>query len=591
MTTSKWFITTKKADFESVGKKFGISPVLARIIRNRDIITEEEIEQYLNGSIRDLYDPYLLYDMEKAVAIIKEKIEKQCKIRIIGDYDADGICSTYILKKGLSMCGARVDTIIPHRVKDGYGINENLIREAYEDGIDTVITCDNGIAAMEPIALAKELKMTVIITDHHEVPYQETEEGRQFLIPSADAVINPKQENCPYPFKKICGAVVAWKLILALFQEYSISKNQGRELLELAGFATICDVMELKEENRIIVKEALKSMAHTENPGLAALMRVHEISPNNLSAYHIGFVLGPCFNATGRLDTASLALELLDCKKEREAIMTAAHLKELNENRKELTEQGVIKAMELVEQNQYDKDKVIVVYLPECHESLAGIIAGRIREKYTRPTFVLTEGEEGAKGSGRSIDSFHMYEEMTRCKELFTKYGGHKLAAGLSIEKENIPIFRERMNAACTLEEEDFAEKIQIDIALPLSYVTKDFLEELNLLEPFGMGNAKPVFAQKDIRFLTMRIMGKNKDMGKFTVEDAEGKRFEMILFHKLNDFLEDVEEKYGKLSVDQLKFGNRGFTQDIKMNIIYYPGLNTYMGKEELQFIIKEWK
>lgn len=585
---SKWFLSAKRADFEEIGKNFGISPVLARIIRNRDMITEEEIEKYLKGGLGDLYDPYLLFGLRQAVEILQEKINQGASIRVIGDYDVDGICATYILKKGLWLCGAKVDRVIPHRIKDGYGINEQLIQEAYEEGIDTIITCDNGIAAMEPIILAKKMGMTCIITDHHEVPFEETEEEKKYKIPPADVVIDPKIEECKYPFKKICGAVVAWKLVTALLDVFQVKEEERGELLELAGFATICDVMELKDENRIIVKEALKSMSHTKNKGLEALLKVYEITPDSLSAYHIGFVLGPCFNATGRLDTAIGALELLECEKEREAIFLAAGLRDLNESRKEMTEQGMKEAIEQVETMGYNKDKVMVVYLPHCHESLAGIIAGRIREKYSRPAFVLTDGEEGVKGSGRSMDCYHMYEEMTRCKELFTKYGGHKLAAGLSMERENVDIFRKRMNENCKLEEEEFQEKILIDIALPLSYVTKDFLKELDLLEPFGMGNQKPVFAQKEISFLSMRIMGKNKDMAKFVVEDKEQNRFQLVLFRKLDEFLDKVEEKYGRTAREALYAGRSA--QTVKMNIIYYPNLNCFMGKEEIQFIMQHW-
>ena len=585
---TKWFVSAKKADFEGIGKKFSISPVLARIIRNRDLIEETEIQKYLTGGKKDLYDPALLFDMKKAADLLKDKITKGAKIRIIGDYDVDGICSTYILKRGLELCGAKVDTIIPHRIKDGYGINIQLIKEAVEEEVDTIITCDNGIAAREEISYAKRMGITCIITDHHEVPYEEKEEKKVFLLPPADAIINPKREECEYPFKKICGAVVAWKLISFLQRDYMVCEEEKRILLELAGFATICDVMELRDENRIIVKEALKSMAYTRNHGLSALMKVYEISPANLSSYHIGFVLGPCFNATGRLDTAIRALELLDCTSEREAIFIASELKQLNESRKELTEEGIKNAIEIIEKNQYGKNKVIVVYLPDCHESLAGIIAGRIREKYTRPTFVLTKAEEGVKGSGRSVDAYHMYEEMVRVKELFTKFGGHKLAAGLSLEEENVSVFRDKMNENCNLSEEDFQEKVLIDVPLPLSYVTNAFLEELKLLEPFGMGNQKPIFAQKDILFLSMRIMGKNKDMAKFTVEDTEGKRFSMILFRRLDDFLHRIEEKYGYLEKDKLCVGEK--TNIIRMNIIYYPSINIFMGREEIQFTIQDW-
>lgn len=585
---TKWFLSAKKADFEEIGRTFSISPVLARIIRNRDLIDKTEIEKYLNGKMEDLYSPKLLYDLEKAVTILKQKITEEKKIRIIGDYDVDGICSTYILKKGFELCGARADTVIPHRIKDGYGINMQLILEAAEEGIDTIVTCDNGIAAKAEIEYAKNMGITCIITDHHEVPYAEEGGNRSYILPPADAVIDPKREECTYPFKKICGAVVAWKLVTALLEYFSVKEEEKNILLELAGFATICDVMELKDENRIIVKEALKSMAYTKNPGLSALMKVYEIMPSNLSAYHIGFVLGPCFNATGRLDTALRALELLDCKTEREAIFIASELKMLNENRKVMTEEGLRKAIEVIEENDYGKDKVIVVFLPDCHESLAGIIAGRIREKYSRPTFVLTGSEEGVKGSGRSVDAFHMYEEMVKVKELFSKFGGHKLAAGLSLPEENISVFREKMNKNCHLSEEDFREKVLIDIALPLSYVTKDFLEELKLLEPFGMGNQKPVFAQKDITFLSMRTMGKNRDMAKFTVEDQERNRFSMILFRGLEEFLSTVEKKYGNEEKRKLYHGEK--TEVVKMNIIYYPSINTFMGREEIQFTIQDW-
>ena len=585
---AKWFLATKKAEFDEIGKKYGISPVLARIIRNRDIIEDADMERYLHGSLEDLYDGSLMQDMDRGVAIIKDKIREEKSIRIIGDYDVDGICSTYILKQGLMLCGGKVDAVIPHRVKDGYGINESLIEEAHKDNIDTIITCDNGIAAAKPLEYAASLGMTCVVTDHHEIPYEMEGEEKQFCLPPAAAVVDPKREDCSYPFKKICGAVGAWKFVLKLWEGVQIKETKKRELLEFAGIATVCDIMELLDENRIIVKEALKSMANSANAGLRALIRVHDLNPAKLSAYHIGFVIGPCFNATGRLDSAEKTLELLECNNDREAIFLAAELKKMNESRKDMTEKAVDEAVQIVEEKEMWKDKVMVIYLPKCHESLAGIVAGRIKEKYARPTIVLTNGEECVKGSGRSIDAYSMYEELSKCKELFLKYGGHKLAAGLSLEEDKVEVLRKVLNENCTLTEEDMEEKIVIDVPMPLSFVTKDFLKQLELLEPFGVGNAKPIFAQKNITFLSMQKMGKNKNMAKFSVADEEGKRFTMILFRDLEQFLETVEQKYGR-KVLQDFIGNRAGVA-VKMNVIYYPSINEFRGAQELQFVIQHW-
>ncbi len=585
---AKWFVSAKKADFNGIGEKYHISPVLARIIRNRDVIEEEEIEKYLHGTLKDVYDGGLLKDMDKAVNIIRDKIRSGKKIRVIGDYDVDGICATYILKKGLSLCGADVDTVIPHRIKDGYGINEQLIQDAFEDGVDTIITCDNGIAAFQQMEYAASLGITCIVTDHHEVPYEMAGDEKKYILPPAKAVIDPKQVDCPYPYKNICGGVVAWKVVSKLWESITVSETDKREILEFAGIATVCDVMELLDENRIIVKEALKSMSHSANLGLRSLIKVHDLNPGNLSAYHIGFVLGPCFNATGRLDTAARTLELLECKNEREAILIAAELKKLNESRKEMTEKGVEEAILKIEKEHLYKDRVMVVYLPNCHESLAGIIAGRIREKYYKPVFILTKAEECIKGSGRSIESYSMYEELSKCKELFLKFGGHKLAAGLSLEEKNIEIMRETLNQNCTLTEEDMEEKILIDVPMPMSYVTGDFLKELELLEPFGTGNPKPVFAQKDLKFLSIRIMGKNRNMAKFSVEDDAGNRFSLVCFRHLEKFLEEVGKKYGQKTLDLFMSQNKN--SGVKMNVIYYPSLNEYMGKREIQYVIQNW-
>lgn len=585
---AKWFERRKGADFIKIGEKYHISPVLARIIRNREIVEDSEMEKYLYGSTDDLYDGSLLKDMDKAINILHEKIRAGRKIRVIGDYDVDGICASYILKKGLSLCGADVDTVIPHRMKDGYGINEQLIQDAFEDGVDTIITCDNGIAAYSQLEYAASLGITCIVTDHHEVPYEMVGGGKRYILPPAQAVIDPKQEDCFYPYKNICGGVVAWKLVLKLWEGYQVTEEDRREILEFAGIATVCDVMELLDENRIIVKAALKSMRRSANTGMRALIKIHDIHPGNLSAYHIGFVLGPCFNATGRLDTAARTLELLECKSEREAIFIAAELKKLNESRKEMTEQGVEEAILKIEEENLTEDRVMVVYLPECHESLAGIIAGRIREKYYRPVFILTKAEDCVKGSGRSIESYSMYEELSKCKELFLKFGGHKLAAGLSMEEKNVEIFRRIMNENCTLTEQDMEEKILIDISMPFSYATEEFLKELELLEPFGTGNPKPVFAQRNVKFLSMRIMGKAGNMAKFSVEDENGGRYSLVLFRNLEGFLEDVGKKYGQKTLELFKSQNRN--NGVKMHVIYYPSLNEYMGRREIQYVMQYW-
>ena len=477
---------------------------------------------------------------------------------------------------------------IPDRVKDGYGINEQLILDAYNDGVDTIITCDNGIAAYAQIEYANSLGITCIVTDHHEVPYELVEGKKQFMLPPAEAVIDPKQADCTYPYKNICGAVVAWKLVLKLWEGYSVSEDDQREILEFAGIATVCDVMELLDENRIIVKEALKSMKSSANPGLRSLIKIHDIHPENLSAYHLGFVLGPCFNATGRLDSAARTLELLECKNERETVSLAAELKRLNESRKEMTELGVEEALRKIEEEELERDNVMVVYLPDCHESLAGIIAGRIREKYHRPVFILTKGEECVKGSGRSIDSYSMYDEISKCKELFLKFGGHKLAAGLSMEEKNVELFRKTLNDNCSLTKDDLEEKVYIDVNMPFAYATEEFLEDVKLLEPFGTGNPKPVFAQKNMIFLSMRIMGKTGDMARFSVEDENGNRYSLILFRNLDRFLKDVEQKYGEDVLNT--FINQNKNSGVKMHVIYYPSINEYMGRREIQYVMQNW-
>ena len=599
---AKWFVAAKKADFYGIAEKFGISPVLARVIRNRDIIGEEAIEKYLHGTIKELYDPRLLKGMEQAVALLRTKIAANAPIRVIGDYDADGVCSTYILKKGLESCHAKVDTAIPHRMKDGYGLNEHLVEEAYRDGIDTILTCDNGIAAAEQIALAKSYGMTVIVTDHHEVPFEEAEDGtKTYLLPPADVVIDPKQPGDRYPFKEICGAVVAFKLMQEIFRSYGlpalgeIQDGKGRgvleELLEFAAFATVCDVMQLQDENRILVKHGLGLMQDSQNEGLKALMEVNGILPGQqgkkLAAFHLGFVLGPCLNASGRLDSAARALSMLESKSREEAVPQAAFLKQLNDSRKEMTENYVAKAVEMIEEGPLKEDRVLVVFLPECHESIAGIIAGRIRERYYKPVFVLTRGEEGVKGSARSIEGYHIYEEMTKCKHFFTKYGGHRMAAGLSMREEDVEAFRQQINFICTLTEEDMQERVHIDVPMPVSHVSFGLVEELELLEPFGTGNPKPVFAQKALLFVSARALGKTGNAIRFTVMDDQDKRWEMMYFGGRDSFDAYAAEKYGEDAVKQLYEGRGG---GLKFDVVYYPGINTWQGNTRLQLVMQQY-
>lgn len=596
---SKWMVAAKRADFDAISQKYHIDPVLARIIRNRDVVEDKDIDRFLNGTREHLYAPGLLKDMDRAVDILLEKIAQGKRIRIIGDYDIDGICSTYILFRGLSKCGAAVDTAIPHRIRDGYGLNENLIQEAYDAGTDTVLTCDNGIAAYEQTAFANSLGMTVIVTDHHEVPYEEKDGVRQYRVPEARAVVDPKQEDCGYPFPEICGAVVAYKLVLALLAKKeemdwreAMESELGLELLELAAFATIGDVMELRDENRIIVKSGMELMKHTRNIGLKALMLATGTDAAHIKPYTIGFVLGPCLNATGRLDTAANALELFKAQDMEVAAVLAGDLKAMNDSRKELTLKGVEEAIRQIEDGGLDKDRVLVVYLPEVHESLAGIIAGRIREKYCKPVFVLTRAEDGVKGSGRSIDAFHMYDEMTKCKELFTKYGGHKLAAGLSLPEENVDVFRRRLNENCTLTDADFEEKVMIDVPMPMAYASIGFVREIARLEPFGNGNPKPQFAQKNVRFVGGRVLGANRNVGKYTVADEGGKKYEMIYFGDIEAFDAYAAEKYGAAAVDNLYHrGIQTAAEDIVLSVVYYPDINEYRGNVSLQMVMKYYQ
>ena len=584
----RWVLLRKGADFEAIGKKYQISPRLACLIRNRDVIGEEAIERYLNGTISDLYDGMLMKDADKAIDILKEKIAEEKKIRVIGDYDIDGVNATYILLEGLERLGAYVDSDIPDRIGDGYGLNRHLIDWAYDAGIDTIITCDNGIAAANEIAYGKELGMTIIVTDHHEIPFDEIDGEKIYRLPPADAVIDPKQKDCVYPFKGLCGAAVAYKLMEALWESMGKDSTDLDDLIENVAIATVGDVMDLEDENRIFVKEGLQMLKRTKNPGLKALIECTGIDKESLNSYHIGFVLGPCINASGRLDTAKRALKLLRVRTQKEADILAGDLKALNDSRKDMTEEAVKLAKEQVETTDLSDDRVLVIYLPDCHESLAGIVAGRIRECYYKPVFVLTDAEDGAKGSGRSIDGYHMYEELNKCKDILTKFGGHRLAAGLSLEKENIAEFRRRLNENCTLTEEEMKEKVTIDMEMPFFCVTEELVKELELLEPFGKGNTKPIFAARGVTLLGARILGKNRNVLKIKAQDANGSVIEAMLFQNVEGFLKNMEETYGRMEVDALLQGRGGH---IKIAVTYYPDINEYMGKRTPQIVITHYR
>lgn len=584
----KWIEIRKGGNFMEMAKKYGIDPLIARIIRNRDIIDEKEITEYLYGGKEALHNPHLLKDVDKAAGIIAEGIAEKKAMRIIGDYDIDGVNATYILLDGIRRCGGNVDAAIPDRMKDGYGINEHLIEQALSDGKELLITCDNGIAAINEINFAKEKGMTVVVTDHHEIPYRNTEQGKEFLRSNADAIVNPKQADCPYPCKGICGAVVAWKLVQVLYERMDIPVEEADIFIENAGFATVGDVMDLTGENRILVKLGLKALEHTKNPGMKALIAKNKLSDKPLSAYHIGFVLGPCINASGRLDTAKRSLELLLERDEVKASALAGELVELNESRKYMTQQETQKALEQIEKEGREKDKVLVVYLPECHESLAGIIAGRIREAYQRPVFVLTRGEEGVKGSGRSIEAYSMFDKMTEVAELFTKYGGHPMAAGLSMREEDIDKLREQLNQKAELSEEDMAEVVRLDAVLPMSYFTVDTIRQLSVLEPCGKSNTKPVFADRNIKVTRASIVGVNRNVLKLHLLDSKGNPVAGVYFGEVERFLTFLSEKFGSEEVDAAMHGKEN---SIQFAAVYEPAVDTYSGRESVQAIIRRFR
>ena len=607
----KWYVAAKKADFQGIAKRFGIDPVTARIIRNRDVVGDDEIRQYLYGTRAELGDPAQLQGGLEAASLLKQKIEAGKKIRIIGDYDIDGVNSTYILYRALTRCGAQVDYEIPDRMKDGYGLNISLLKLALEEGIDTVLTCDNGISAIAEIAYAKENGMTVIVTDHHEPLFEEVPEEDQaetiqpqtdtarripspdgtriFRLPPADVIVNPKQPNCRYPYKKLCGAAVAWKVVCLLYRLYGM-EEEAEQFLQFVGFATVGDVMELDGENRILVKEGLKQLRITQNYGWRALIQANNLDFDTLNSYHIGFVLGPCINASGRLDTAKRSLRLLLAKDAAEAELLAARLKQLNDERKELTQAAVDLACEQIDGSTEANDRVLVVYLPDCHESIAGIVAGRIRERYGKPTFVVTnaEAEDEAKGSGRSIEAYSMFEEMVKCQDLFRKFGGHPMAAGFSLPRSRIDEMRRRLNENCTMTEEDMAEKIMVDVPMPINYIRESLVEELSVLEPFGNGNEKPLFAERHLKLLSARILGKNANVLKLQVVNATGCTMEALYFGIPDNILSYLTDKYGKNEVQKLLWGK---VNQIEMDLTYYPSINEYQGRRTLQIVIKNFR
>ncbi len=582
----KWVVTAKGADFKKIAERFLIHPVLARLIVNRDVKDLEDIRKYLQGSTQDMYSPKSMKNILKASQIIEACVTRGEKIAIASDFDVDGVMAAFVLKKGLERIGARCYIYTPDRVSEGYGLNNRIVDEAYAAGASLIVTCDNGIAAFDAIDHAKALGMKVVVTDHHDIPFEELEDGTtRILTVAADAIVNPKQSDCNYPFKKLCGAGVAYKLICMLYDRYSIKDEEKHELLEYVAIATVADVMDLCDENRIIVKEGLKRVKHTTNPGLKALIQVNQLNIERLSAYHIGFVIGPCFNAAGRLDSAKMALDLLEESDETNAYVMASQLKELNESRKSLTVKGFEQAVEKIENSELKQDKVLVVLLEDCHESLVGIIAGRIKEKYHKPTIVFSRVEDGlVKGSGRSIESYNMFIQLSKQKHLMERFGGHPMAAGMTLQEEHLDILRTNLNATATLTEEDFIPVVRIDVPLPIGYVTKDFIKQLELLEPFGKGNTKPVFAEKFFKLLKARIIGKNKNVLKLTVMDDQHCTMDAVYFGDVEDFEKFVEDEYGSIEKNLLFAGKKN---SIEMAMTYYPEINTYMGVESVQLVI----
>ena len=584
----EWLVAYKKADFKAIGEMFSIDQVTARIIRNRGVIEPEDIRRFLNGGIEDLHDPSLLKDADLLTDILLEKIKEQQPIRIIGDYDIDGVMSVYILQKALSGCGARVSYQVPDRIRDGYGLSRGLVEEAKRDGIDTILTCDNGIAALEEISYAKSMGMTVLVTDHHAPPYEEQDGVRRYLPSEADAVVNPHQADCPYPYKELCGAGVAWKIVCLLFGKSGRDMAEAEQFLENVAFATVGDIVDLTGENRILVKEGIKRIHRTANIGMGALIAECGLEPEQIDAFHFGFVLGPCINASGRLETARKALELFFAQTKKEAKIIANELVALNEQRKEMTKRAVAEAISICEGAEYKKQRVLVVFLPKVHESIAGIVAGRLRDYFYKPVFVLTRGEDGIKGSGRSIEAYSMYDEMCRCGELFIRFGGHPMAAGLSMREDKIPLLRERLNALAALSDEDLTPKVHIDVPMPADYVTEELVSEFALLAPFGKGNPKPVFADRDLSISRMWLVGKNQNVLRMSLRTAAGTPVSAVYFGDADALFSYLEARFGKIEAEAAKQGKEN---QIRISIVYFPRIHTYNGRNTLQFEIAHYR
>ncbi|MBR4707864.1 MAG: single-stranded-DNA-specific exonuclease RecJ [Pseudobutyrivibrio sp.] len=587
---SKWMLQRKAADYAGLSAKLGVDPVIVRLMVNRGLNTYDQMQEYLHPSLDTFPDPHLFADMDNACELLMEAIDAGVKIRVVGDYDVDGIMSTYILTSAIRIAGGDVDYAVPHRMVDGYGINPDMVQAAFDDGVGFIITCDNGIAAAPAIALAKELGMTFVVTDHHEVPFERAEDGvtKRQILPDADAVVDPKREDCHYPFKGICGAQVAWKLADVLFEFLGIEKEMADAFLPFAAIATVCDVMELKGENRATVYHGIKAIEHTDNPGILALLARNELKGKPLSCYHLGFIIGPCLNASGRLDTASKAIELLMEQDSTKALVMANELVELNAERKAMTQKGIDKAKELIEGSDLAKDRVLVIYIPELHESLAGIVAGRIRESYNKPVLVITDAEAGAKGSGRSIPAYNMFEELTAVKDVFTKFGGHPMAAGVSLPTEKIDELRSRLNENCTLTEDDMQEVVTIDCDMPLSYITESLVDSMGLLAPFGTGNTKPLFALKNVKIAKAAYMGKEGQYLRLSLINEKGAQMTGLLFRNVPEFEALAVEKYGQAAWDGLFSGK---SSPIGMDMVYEPSINEFRGQRNIQIMIEQFK
>lgn len=585
MVEELWKLKNKKVDIDFMSKEYNTSNFLCRLMANRDILDDKTIKSYINPVYSNLNNAKDMKDIEKACLLLKEKINLGKKIRIVGDYDVDGVISVFILYKALKRCDANIDYEIPDRINDGYGINKNIIKKAYDDGIDTIITCDNGIAAISETEYAKSLGITVIVTDHHDVAFTEEDGIRNSILPSADCILNPKQEDCNYTFKKICGAGVAFKLIEVLYESFEIKKEEVYEFIEFVAIATVCDVVDLVDENRIFVKNGLEMITNTNNIGLRELKKANDLEDKEITAYHLGFIIGPCINASGRLDSAKKGLELLLCEDINKAEILAKEIVDLNEERKEMTSEGLERAIKIIESSSIKDDTILVVYIHDIHESLAGIIAGRVKEKYNKPTIILTKSEEGVKGSCRSIEEYNIFEGLLSCKDILDKFGGHPMAAGLSLQEDKVEILRKRLNDTCNLTKEDLMKKISIDMSLPLESVTIPLIDELKKLEPFGKGNSKPIFGVKNARIKKAILMGKKKNVLKLKILTNENIYIDAMIFNNIEEFEEKIIKKYGQDELDSLYNKNQN---NLLMDFLFYPSINEWNQNKYIQIIVE---